>query len=193
MDLDKVVEKRHSVRSFKDKKVSWKDVMTAIDSALQGPFAGNMNNLKFIIVENTEKIKNIANHSQQSWISESGILIVVCSDDSFLEKQYGDRGTVYSKQQAGATINTLLLKLTDLGLGNCWVGAYADEYVKRELDIPSDIQVEAIIPVGYENPSKIRKKPSKHTLERAINWEKWGKNKRPAFFQDTNISHREVY
>lgn len=193
MDFDKVVEKRHSVRSFKDKKASWKDAMTAIDSALQGPFAGNMNNLKFIIVENAEKIKNIANHSQQSWISEASLLIVICSDDSSLEKQYEERGTVYSRQQAGAAINTMLLKLTDLGLGSCWVGAYADEYVKRELDIPSDIQVEGIIPVGYENPSKIRKKPTKHTLERAINWEKWGKNKRPAFFQDPNISHKDVY
>jgi nitroreductase len=193
MDFDRVVEKRHSSRSFKDKKVSWKDAMTAIDSALQGPFAGNMNNLKFVIVENSEKIKNIANHSQQSWIEESNLLIVVCSDDSFIEKQYEDRGVVYSRQQAGAAINTLLLKLTDLGLACCWVGAYNDEYVKRELDIPAEIQVEAVIPVGYENPSKIRKKPKKHTLDRTINWEKWGKNKRPAFFQDPNTSHGDVF
>lgn len=193
MDFDKVIEKRHSSRSFKDKKVSWKDAMTAIDSAVQGPFAGNMNHLKFVIVENSEKIKNIGDHSQQSWISECNLLIVVCSDDSFLEKQYGDRGIVYSRQQAGAAINNLLLKLTDLGLSSCWVGAYTDEYIRKELDIPANIQIEAIIPVGYENPSKIRKKPKKHALERVIYWEKWDKNKRPAFFQDHDMEHRDTF
>lgn len=193
MDFNRVIEERHSCRNFKNKSVSWKDAMVAIDAAIQGPYAGNTNNIKFLIIESPETIKSIAKHSQQTWIQESNILIAVCSDDSHLEKQYGERGRVYSRQQAGAAINTILLKLTDLGLASCWIGAFADESVKQLLGIPEHIQIEAIIPMGYENPSRTRKKPKKLALERAIYWETWKGFRRPSAFEDPNIHRRDAY
>lgn len=51
MDFNKVIEERHSVRKFKPKRVNFGDILEAIDSAIKGPFAGNQNNLKFMIVE----------------------------------------------------------------------------------------------------------------------------------------------
>ncbi|MBS3091018.1 nitroreductase family protein [Candidatus Pacearchaeota archaeon] len=194
MDFDKIINKRHCARSFKDKRASWKDVMLAIDAANQGPFAGNMNHLKFLIVEYPETIEKIAKLSSQHWISESGILVVVCSDDTHLEKQYGERGRVYSRQQAGATIMTLILKLTDLGLDSCWVGEYKDELIRQILGIPEHIQVEAIIPIGYEKPVKGRTgKQKKLSLERSIFWEKWEGFRRPSAFEDPNVAHRDAY
>ena len=176
MEFDSVMAKRSSVRSFKSKRVSWKDILEAIDSALQGPFAGNQTNLQFIIVEDPKKIEKIASNCQQTWINESNILIVVCSNDTHLENQYGERGRVYSRQQAGAAIQTLLLKLVDLGLAGCWVGAYSDEQLKQMLEIPQQIQIEAIIPIGYDNSPKAGKK--KKSLENAIYWEMWKKENR---------------
>jgi len=193
MELNRVIEKRHSTRSFGKKQASFKDVMLAIDYALQGPFAGNMNNIKFIIIENPETISRIAKCADQDWIADASIAVAVCSNDKFLEKQYQERGIVYSRQQAGAAIMTFLLKLTDLELDSCWVGAFNDEPLRNTLDIPSDINVEAIIPIGHENPIKKREKPEKHALEKAIYWEKWNKSKRPAFFEDPDITHRQAY
>ena len=151
MDFDSVVRKRKSVRSFTNKKASWKQVLEAIDAALQGPFAGNNNHLNFLIVENKDVIKKISELCEQEWIAESGILIVVCSDDANLENIYDERGRVYSRQQAGAAVQSLMLKLTDLGLGSCWVGSYPDGDIRKVFDIPKHIQIEAIVPVGYEN------------------------------------------
>ncbi len=124
MEFDKVVRKRKSANHFSGKKVSWKDVLEAIDAANQGPFAGNHNNLHFLIVEEPSTIKDLANCCEQSWISNSNILIVVCSDDTHLQDLYGERGRIYSRQQSGAAIQTLLLKLTDLGISSCWVGIF---------------------------------------------------------------------
>ena len=47
---------------------------------------------------------------------------------------HGERGRIYARQQAGAAINTLLLKLTDLGLQSCWVGSYDDEKIRELLE-----------------------------------------------------------
>lgn len=182
MDLDTAIEKRHSSRSFKSKKASWKSVMEAIDSANQAPFSDNRNNLKFIILENEKTISKIAEFAEQIWINEASILVIVCSNDSNLENMHGDRGRIYSRQQAGAAIQNLLLKLTDLGLNSCWVGSYKDEFIKQLLKIPMHIQIEAVIPVGYE--SKKPEKKRKQSLDNILYWEKWDEKKRPAFIQE---------
>ena len=182
MEFDKILEKRFSTRSFKGKAAPFGKVLEAIYSSLQGPFAGNYNNLKFLIVESPETIKKIAHHCQQTWISESKLLVLICSEDTILENHYGERGRVYSRQQAGAVISTLLLKLTDMGIDSCWVGSYSDDLIKQMLEIPQHIQIEAIIPTGFA--SKKLQKSNKKSLENVLYWEKWKKNKRPAFFKE---------
>lgn len=179
MEFDGVVKKRKSVRSFKSKVPSWKLIMEAVDSACQGPFADGRNHLRFIIIEEEETIKKLSELSSQTWINESPLVVVVCSDDSTLEDLHGERGRIYSRQQAGAAIVTFMMKLTDLGIDSCWVGAYTDESIKQILGIPMHIQVEAIIPTGFEKEKS--KKKEKKDIERVINWENWGKNKKPSF------------
>lgn len=184
MEFNNVIRNRHSVRSFTTRKVDWRYAMNAIDAAIQGPFTGNHNNLKFLIIEEKETIHKLAKLAEQSWISESSLLIFVCSDDTQLENLYGERGRIYSKQQAGAAIQTLLLKIVDLGLVACWIGAFTDEIIKENLKIPQYIQIEAIIPIGYENNHSLKQKPRKKALENVIYWEKWKSTKRPPFFKE---------
>ncbi|MBU0466448.1 MAG: nitroreductase family protein [Nanoarchaeota archaeon] len=188
MELAHVVRKRKSVRSFKNKKPSWKDILEAIDLTLQGPFAGNHNHLRFLIVENMGLIKEIAKLCEQNWIKEAKMLIVVCSDDTHLEKVYGERGLVYSRQQAGAAIQTLLLGLTSLGIDSCWVGAYSDELIKEKMNVPQHVQIEAIVPVGFEQGRE--KKAEKKPLERSLYWEKWGQDRKKGLFEEEGEDYR---
>lgn len=182
MKFNDLIKERKSIRSFKPKKVAFGDILEAIDAAIQGPFAGNINNLKFLIVENEKTIKTLAKHANQTWINESSALVIVCADETHLVNQYGERGKDYSKQQAGAAINTLLLKLTELGLASCWVGSFSYEIIKEILKIPDHIHIEAIIPVGYEKGKA--KKPRKHELETVLRWENWNTYNRPPFFKE---------
>ena len=183
MEFDAVIDKRHSVRSFKDKKASWKLILEAIDSANQGPFADGRNPLKFLIIEEQKTINKIAELADKLWINEATILVLVCTDDSNLEHLHGERGKKYSRQQSGAAIQTLLLKITDLGLSSCWVGAFTNEQIKQYLKIPSHIELEAIVPIGYEK-AKLTTRRRKKPLENALFWEKWGCGKRPSLFSE---------
>ncbi len=181
MEFDAVVKKRRSVRNFTNKTPSWKDVLEAIDSANQGPFAANHNNLKFLIIEDKEKIKEISKHCEQDWMENLGLIVLVCSDDMHLENIFGERGRVYSRQQSGAAIHAFCLKLVDIGLNSCWIGAYPDSIIREMLHVPGHIQIEAIIAVGY-GTGKIEKKEKKK-LEGTIYWENWGKTRRPPFYE----------
>lgn len=185
MDFDKVIETRHSSRTFKSKRVAFGDILDAIDAAIKGPFAGNINNLKFIVIEDEKKIKAIAKHSAQTWINEASTLVIVVADDINLENQYGKRGCDYSRQQAGAVINTLILKLTDLGINSCWVGAFDFEIIKEILKVPQNLHIEAIIPIGYEKGKG--KKARKQDIESVTRWEDFKTLNRPTLFKEAPV------
>tara|TARA_Y100000310_G_C20570844_1_gene757931 strand:- start:328 stop:897 length:570 start_codon:yes stop_codon:yes gene_type:complete len=183
MELSKAISSRKSTRSFKKKAADWRIVLEAIDAANQAPSAGNYNHLKYILVQDKEKIKKIAKHSSQTWISESPIVVIVTSDDSHLENHYGERGRIYAKQQSGAAIQNLLLTLVDNGLSACWVGAFTDELIRNFLSIPAHIQIEAIIPIGHSADKSKKKK--KKELEDTIYWETWDNQKKPTSFEES--------
>ena len=150
MDLDKAIQSRKSVRKFNSKKPNWRDIIECVDVARYAPMAGNNYTLKFIVVDNKEKIQMLADAANQSFITQAQYVVVVCTNPSRTVNAYGERGKKYCRQQAGAAIQNFLLKIQEKGLATCWVGAFVDDMVKRALNIPEDINVEAIFPIGYE-------------------------------------------
>jgi len=162
MDLDKAIKTRHSVRRFKTKSVDWRDVIKAIDAANLAPTAGNIPTVKYIVVTEDDKIQELADASQQDFIATAGYIVVICTDPRQCERSYEERAKKYCPQQAGTAIENFLLKITDLGLSTCWVGAFNEDQIKKILKIPDYIVVEGIFPVGYEMPkeSKQRLKPN---------------------------------
>jgi len=184
MELNKAIEKRRSTRSFKDKKINFKYLIEAIDAANKAPHAGGFYSIRFLIIENPKTINKIAHLAEQHWISQAPALILVCSDERNLENLYGERGRIYARQQAGASTENLILTLTDLGLSSCWVGAFSDEIIREAIGIPGHINIEAIIPVGYEKPEKTKKKITERKLENSMFWEKWDQRRRPTSFEE---------
>ncbi len=151
MELDKAIKDRHSVRKFSSKKPDWRDIIECIDSSRFTPMAGNNFTLKFILVDEQEKIQKIADAAQQSFVGQVHYIVAVCSDAGRTLNAYEEKGEVYARQQAGAAIENFLLKITEKGLATCWVGYFVEEQIKRILNVPEDVQVEAIFPIGYES------------------------------------------
>lgn len=185
MEFDEVIHRRHSTRAFRDKLIDWRIIVDAVACASKAPFAGNEQGFRFLIIENKDTISKIAKYANQDWISEAPIVVVLGNDELKLEKLYGERGRVYSRQQSGAAIENFLLYLTSRGLSACWVGAFTDELIKHLLGIPGHIQIEAIIPIGYERPEKAKNKPRlQKDLEHFLFWEKWETRRRPTLYRE---------
>ena len=172
MDLDKAIKARHSTRKFQTTKhADWRKVVKAIDAARLTPLAGNLPTIWFLMVIDKKKISDLAEAAQQPFIADADYIVVFCSDTKQQTISYDERGKKYSSQQAGAAIENFLLKITDVGLASCWVGAFADDVVRKILSIPEDIEIEALCPVGYEQ-GKSKQKP-KFDLDKLIFFDKW--------------------
>jgi len=183
MELDKAIQTRHSVRKFSNKKPDWRTIIECIDSARYAPMAGGCYTLRFIMVDDEEKIEKIAEASQQEHVGKVKFIVVACSNTSLTCNEFGkESGEVYSRQQAGAAIENFLLKITEAGLATSWVGYFVEDQVKRILKIPKEWNVEAIFPIGYEF-QKPRTKKAKIDLDRILyfNFYDNKKMKRPKF------------
>ncbi len=177
MELDKAIQNRHSVRKFSNKKPNWRTIIECIDSARYAPMAGNNYTMKFILVDDEEKIKKIAEASQQKHVGEVKFIVVACSNPSRTVNEYGKKnGGVWTRQQAGAAIQNFLLKIEESGLVTCWVGYFVEEQIKRVLKIPAGINIEAIFPIGYEY-EKSRTRKAKIDLDRILYFNSYGNKK----------------
>ena len=165
MDLDKCINRRRSIRKFKDKPVDPDDVLKLIDAAKKAPSAGNLQSWKFIVIKKQSTINKIADACfQQNWISEAPLIIVVVANIEEIKRMYGVRGEMlYSIQNCAFAAENLILKAVDLGLDTTIVSAFEEGMMKRLLKIPDNFRPQIIITVGYGDEEPPRK--TIHTLE----------------------------
>jgi nitroreductase len=178
MQLRNAIEARKSARRFHHKKPDWRKIIRAIDAVRFSPTAGGKFVMKLILVSDEKKIAEIAAATQQDFVGTAQYVVVAVSDDSKLVQSYGDRGVRYSAQQAGAAIENFLLALTELKLATTWIGHFYDEQVRRTLDIPEGLNIEAVFPIGLDSKSKVRRAVSSKTkLDNILYFDKWGERK----------------
>lgn len=177
MELETAIRRRHSIRRYSTKVVNWRHLSAIADAARFSPFAGNICSLKLILVTDKNKIQKLAESANQDFIKAAPAVIVACSDTKLVMMAYGERGFKYSRQQAGAAIQNMLLKITELGLASCWVGAFNDLAVRNALAIPDDVEIEAILPVAHKSWTReSKRKPT--NLKNILFFEKYGNKKR---------------
>jgi len=181
MDFDKVLRERKCTRSFSTKKVSFDEVAEICEAARFAPMAGNIYTVRLVLVSDKKTKQQLVEAAlDQEFIGEADYVIAVCSDIGQLARSYGSRAEIYARQQAGAAIENIFLKAMDLGLATCWIGAFDENAVKRILNIPDEVRVEALLPISHAVAGKaeMKKKPD---LKMILNFEKWGQKtaKRP--------------
>src|SRR3989338_6586492 len=173
MDVFDCIRTRRSIRKYKEKDVPWDNIVEILQAGKYAPCAGTIFNLKFIVVKNEDKRRDIAEASvQQHWMADAPIHIVVVGEPEKAERYYGTRGVrLYTIQGAAAAIENMLLTAHSLGLGSCWVGAFDEEEIRRLCNLPEHVNVQGIITIGYAD--EIPTLPPKYRIEHIMYFEKW--------------------
>lgn len=168
------IEKRRSIRSYLDKKVSEENVNTIIRAAMYSPSAHNARPCHFIVVRNPETRRKLSKVTPWcSFAAESPVVIVVCGDASQSNEWIED---------CSIASENLVIQAAELGLGTCFVQvrgkktAEADHdsenYVKELLNIPEKIRVLFLITVGYPKVEKPRHTEGEFEKSK-VHYEEW--------------------
>lgn len=93
----------------------------------------------------------------QTWISNAGVIIVALAMDKKSLQVY-ER---WAERDVMIAVEHMVLSAWSLGYGTCWIGAFTEEDIKDLLDIPQEMTVINLLPIGVpdENPEKKSRKP----------------------------------
>ena len=67
----------------------------------------------------------------------------------------------WAERDVMIAVEHMVLSAWSLGYGTCWIGAFTEEDVKDLLDIPQEMTIINLLPIGVpdENPEKKSRKP----------------------------------
>ncbi len=208
MELDDAILKRVSIRRWKPLPVEKEKIEKVLEAGHRAPSWGNTQPWRFIVIQDKEKIAEIAQAAGGQPHINAPVLIVCCGVPNDLSRQqhraalahlrdmgvmdwtdeFLDQAIIGSEvfapyhlgeqaMKAKASENIMIamaymtLEAVNQGLGTCWVGAITPEKVHKVMNLPDDIFVHELLPLGYpdEDPKpRPRKDPSK-----IIFWEKY--------------------
>lgn len=143
-----VINKRRSVRNFTDQKIEPIKMMKLIKSAMQAPSAWNQQPWEFLVVEDTDKLKELANiHKFAKPLTRAAAAIIVLGNTEKL------RSTYYIQQDLGACTQNILLEAVDQGLASVWLGVYPIEenvkFITEMYNLPENVFPFGIVVLGY--------------------------------------------
>jgi nitroreductase len=169
MDVFTAISQRSSVRSYKATDVEEDKLKRILEAARLSPSASNRQEWKFIVVKNKETKKKLAKAAfGQTFIGEAPVVIVACGTEP---------KTIMACGQPAYTVDVsiacayMILQAYDLGLGTCWIGAFEEGEVKKILNIPKEVRVVAMAPLGY--PNQLPSQKSREGLDQIVCFEKY--------------------
>jgi nitroreductase len=149
MEFYEVIRTRRSIREFKPDPVPDNVLKRVLEAARIAPSGSNRQPWKFILIKDKEtKEKIVPLAGGQKFISEAPILIVACGYNIRYNRG-GYMGDMSMLVDVAIAIDHLTLAARAEGLGTCWIGSFDNSRIKELLKIPQEVNVVALIPLGY--------------------------------------------
>ena len=169
MEVSTAISQRCSVRAYKATDIEEDKLNKVLEAARLSPSASNRQEWKFVVVKNKETRKKLAKAAfGQSFIAEAPVVIVACGTESKSMMACGQAAYTVDVSIACAF---MILQACELGLGTCWIGSFKEDETKKILNVPEQVRVVAITPVGY--PDEPRSEKFRKSLSQIVCWEKY--------------------
>ena len=154
--LIEIIQKRHSVRNFKDRPVDKHIISSIVEAARLSPSACNAQPWRFVAVTEQPLIKDIVDKGlggvvPNKWAASAPVIIVGCAFLNLLTHRIGEtvKGIHYHQIDLGIALEHMVLCATEMGLGTCWIGWFKEKKIKKILHIPKEWKIISLLALGY--------------------------------------------
>lgn len=159
--------KRRSIRAYTDAPVTNAHIQGLLQAAMAAPSANDARPWAFVVVRDPEKRQALAEtHQWSSMCVHAPVVITVLGDPAASDHWVED---------CSAGTENLLLAAAGLDLGAVWVAVYprlqVEAHVRRVLDIPDQLRVLCLVPVGHPAETK---PPRTRYEESKVHYEAFG-------------------
>jgi nitroreductase len=150
---------RRSIRKYGPGVVPDADLKTILDAARQAPTAGNRQRFHLVVVRDPAIKQQLAEAARkQYWFADASVVVVGAAFPA-------DTG-IWPIVDTTIAMQNMVLAANALGYGTCWVGAHADDAIRKIVGLPEDAVVVALTPIGQpaESPAAKPRKPQDEVL-----------------------------
>jgi nitroreductase len=174
VDFFEVLEKRRSVRAFTSEPVTAGELGAILKAVGSAPSAGNLQAYEVVAVRDRAKVAELAGATAgQTFIAGAQVCLVFLANPARSAVDYGQRGrSLYCVQDATIAACHAHLACAALGLSSVWVGAFADDAVRRAVAAPRDLVPVCVLPIG--RPAETPKPTTRRALSDLVHEEKLG-------------------
>lgn len=146
MNVIEAIRNRRTIRKFRQEAVSSDDLMKIIDSARYAAYGGNLQPLKFAVLQNGYEVYPLTRWAAYlpDWEpaeDERPTCYIAILGDTSVKSAF--------EADAGAAITNMMLCAEEMGLATCWLGAIDREALAEMLG--TELPVLYLLAVGYPN------------------------------------------
>jgi nitroreductase len=164
MDVFEAIRTLLAVRRYQDRPVPEAVLRRVLEAGRLTASAVNKQPWHFVVVQNPEMLRQLGAAARHGpYIAEAPLAIVVAVDAS-----------PYAVSDASRAIQDMLLTAWSDGVGGNWVGFGGLETVNALLGIPDDLNVLAILPLGYPADPVGQGRKRRKPLAEIAHRERWG-------------------
>src|SRR5512144_537262 len=139
MDAFEAVRTLLAVRSYQDKAVPDDSLRRILEAGRLTASSMNGQPWHFLVIQNRDILGQLGSLLRTGpYVAQAPLAIVVVIDP-----------TTYAISDASRAIQSMLLTAWTDGLGSNWVGFGGLDHIKPLLGIPADVDVLAVLPIGY--------------------------------------------
>ena len=147
MTFSQLAASRYSVRSYKPDDIEQEKLDQILQAGRVAPTACNYQPQRIFVVRSEENRKKLAAISPCTF--DAPVILVVCYDTDRHAKSRMMPGYAFGEMDATIVCTHMMLQAWELGIGSCWVGMFNDVEVSKALNLPENIHVAALLPLGY--------------------------------------------
>lgn len=169
MDFKELSKSRYSMRNFLPKEVENECLIEIVKAVNNAPSAVNYQPIKLFVLKNdVSLLQKIAGCYHREWIKSAPVIIVVVGLHNSAWKRSSDNKD-FTDIDAAIAIDHLTLQATDMGLGTCWVCNFNTSLCKEILQLQTNEEPIAMVPIGYAATDEIPEKKRK-TIDEISVW-----------------------
>ena len=146
---------RWSPRAMSGEELSDKELLPLFEAARWAPSSYNGQPWRFLYAKRNTKHWNaffdLLGEFNRSWAKDAAVLVVVISRKNF---EHNNKPSITHRFDAGAAWENLALETTSRGLVAHGMEGFDYEKARKDLDIPNDYDVEAMIAIGKRGRKK---------------------------------------
>lgn len=155
--INSIFVKRWSPRAMSGQPITDQQLMTLFEAARWAPSTYNEQEWRFLYAPNGggtwQTFFNLLMKANQVWCAKAACLVVVCSKKTFTLN--GMPNPVHTFD-AGAAFENLALQGAEMGLVVHGMAGFDADKARKDLKIPDDYKVEAMIAIGQPgNPADL--------------------------------------